>query len=83
MRRQHEVDHGSVRCILPRLGSAEREVIEWPSMSKVNDCDHVTLSTRQNIAISTQLAMTVEVASNHHIKARAVALPRGSYCAVE
>jgi len=48
LRRLHEVDRGSVHCILPRLGPAGQETLELPSVHEVDDGVRFTLSCRQD-----------------------------------
>jgi hypothetical protein len=83
LRRQHQVDRGSVNSILPGRSPARQEALEAPFVHKVDDRIRLPLPLRPHLVSTSQLVMAVEVASDDDIEAWAAAALRDMYCLVE
>jgi hypothetical protein len=83
LRRQHQVDRGSVRSILPGRGPARQEALEAPFVYEVDDRVCLPLPLLPHSIATPQLVMVVEIASDDDIEAWAAAALRDMYCLVE
>jgi hypothetical protein len=69
LRRQHQVDRGSVSSILLGRSPARQEALEAPFVHEVDDRIRFPLSLRPHLVSTLQLVMAVEVASDDNIQA--------------